>query len=121
MVMGMVQDAAACLLADPKAPAVHYMGLYLNDDTATMDKNMSNVAGQFMTQWYDNTDDAGPPRRPRSSFGEPIPTLEVLTISDQSCKSLQCHLKGFQCFPYLVENLFTSVDIGPILHLSLVS
>ena len=76
------------LAEDQKAPVYHYMGLFMADDSAVMDKTLSNVAGHFMTNWWDTSVDAGPPRRPRSSFEVPLPTLEVLTISDNAAKNL---------------------------------
>lgn len=77
------------LLEDTRAPAVHYMGLFLPEDAWMMERTISNVTGQFMTKWWDTTSDAGPTRRPSSTFQVPLPTLEILTISDNLCKNLQ--------------------------------
>lgn len=76
-------------MEDPRAPSVHYMGLFLPDDGVMMEKQISNVSGKFMTQWWDNSAEAGPARRPSSSFETPMPTLEILTVSDFVCKNLR--------------------------------
>lgn len=86
------------LVEDSRAPSVHYMGLYLQDDAAMMEKNMSNVAGTFMAKWFDQSELAGPSRRPSSSFAEPVPTLEILTVADNQLKILSKHLKLFRVF-----------------------
>ena len=64
------------------------MGLYLNDDAGVMSKNQSNLMGTFLTQWWDQSDDAGPKQRPRSMFSEPVPQLEVLTAANGTAKNL---------------------------------
>ena len=76
------------LVEDANGPAVSYLGLFLQDDAGLMGKNMSTVAGQLMAKWYDQSELAGPPRRPQSSFTETMPTLEVLTVVDNQLKIL---------------------------------
>ena len=71
-----------------EGPAFHSMGLFLEDDGKTMSKNSATVAGMLMSKWWDESGDAGPKRRPRSSFSEPTPSVEVLTVSDGVCKIL---------------------------------
>ena len=81
------------LVDDPRALSVYYMGLFMQDDAAMMDKSMSNVAGQFMSKWYDQSDQAGPARRPQSNFLEPMPSLEILTVADSQLKILRSNSK----------------------------
>ena len=69
-------------------PDWHYMGLYLNDDAGMMSKNQSNLMGNFLTQWWDQSDDAGPKQRPRSDFSETQPQLEVLAVANGTVKKL---------------------------------
>ena len=73
---------------DPKAMSVHYFGVYLQDDAAIMEKNMSTVRAEFLRKWFDHSEQAGPARRPASAFGEPIPALEILTVADNQLKIL---------------------------------
>ncbi|CAK9102257.1 unnamed protein product, partial [Durusdinium trenchii] len=49
-------------------PSFHYMGLFLEDDAKVMTKNSSNIAGMLMTQWWDESGEAGPKRRPRAKL-----------------------------------------------------
>ncbi|CAK9101478.1 unnamed protein product, partial [Durusdinium trenchii] len=43
-------------------PSFHYMGLFLEDDAKVMTKNSSTIAGMLMTQWWDESGEAGPKR-----------------------------------------------------------
>lgn len=70
-------------------PCVTYMGIFLEDECSMSRALESSVAGKLMSNWWDSSSEAGARRRPRSSFSEPIPQLEVLTIGDdQQCKNL---------------------------------
>lgn len=69
-------------------PSFHYMGLFLEDDAKVMTKNSSTIAGMLMTQWWDESGEAGPKRRPRSKFEEASPSLQTLTIANGACKIL---------------------------------
>ena len=69
-------------------PAFHYMGLYLNDDTQIMNQNSSTITGMFVSKWWDQSSEAGPKRRPRSTFDEPVPTLDVLAVANGAVKIL---------------------------------
>ena len=69
-------------------PSMHYLGVFLEDDAALAKTIQSAVAGKLMSQWWDSSPDAGARKRPRSGFAEPLPSLEVLTITDGKCKRL---------------------------------
>ena len=47
------------------------------------------MAGKLIADRWDSSTDAGSKRRPRSSFNEPTPSLEVLTLTDDSVKNLR--------------------------------
>lgn len=64
------------------------MGLYLNDDTQIMNQNSSTITGMFVSKWWDQSSEAGPKRRPRSTFDEPVPTLDVLAVANGAVKIL---------------------------------
>ena len=72
-----------------KGPRIHYMAIFLEDDGALNKSWESNVAGKLIADWWDSSTDAGSKRRPRSSFNEPTPSLEVLTLTDDSVKNLR--------------------------------
>ena len=76
---------------DSRAPSVHYMGIFLQDDVGMMDKHISNVTGTFMAKWYDRSEMAGPSRRPCSNFSEAIPSLEILVATDNQLKILSMY------------------------------
>lgn len=67
---------------------LHYMGIFLDDDMALSAKTAGNVAGKLMSSWWDQSVEAGSKRRPHSTFDTPLPTLEVLTVSDGVCRTL---------------------------------
>eukprot|EP00435_Cladocopium_sp_Y103_P001374 s423_g1.t1 len=69
-------------------PAFHYMGIFLNDDMQLMNKSSSTVTGMFVSKWWDQSSEAGPKRRPRSTFDEAVPTLEVLAVANGAAKIL---------------------------------
>ncbi|CAK9013615.1 Uncharacterized protein SCF082_LOCUS12009 [Durusdinium trenchii] len=77
------------LLGENKSVRMHYMGILLADDVGTMSSLKSSVAGQLMTKWWDQSQEAGPKRRSRTSFSDPVPALEVLTITNNQCKKLR--------------------------------
>ena len=76
------------LNSESNAANLHYMGIFLDDDTAMSVKTAGNVAGKLMSSWWDQCEEAGSKRRPHSSFDVPLPTLEVLTVSDGICRTL---------------------------------
>ena len=59
-----------------------YIGLFLEDDAALAKKLEMSTAGKLMSDWWDSSSAAGPKRRPQTSFAQPIPSLEVLTVGD---------------------------------------
>lgn len=65
-------------------PAMHYLGVFLDDDVDMARKLEGSVTGKLMNSWWDTSADAGSQRRPRSSFSEPVPTLAVLSVGDDS-------------------------------------
>ena len=76
---------------------MHYLGVFLEDDSAMSKTLECSVAGKFLNGWWDSCSDAGSQRRPRNSFSEPIPSLEVLVVGDDSkCKNLVVNLQ--HCF-----------------------
>lgn len=70
-------------------PSVHYMGVFLEDDSSMARTQESNVAGKLMAKWWDSCPAAGNQRRPRSGFSEPLPSLEVLSVADSMRKNLR--------------------------------
>ena len=76
------------LNSESNAANLHYMGIFLDDDTAMSARTAGNVAGKLMSSWWDQCEEAGSKRRPHSSFDVPLPTLEVLTVSDGICRTL---------------------------------
>ena len=60
------------------------MGLFLADDVKLMEKSAAKITGMFLDRWWDDSSDAGPKKRPSSSFGDPLPTLEVITVCKQN-------------------------------------
>lgn len=73
-------------------PSMHYMGIFLEDDSDMHRKTESSIAGKLMNQYWDTCADAGSQRRPRSSFSEPLPPLDVLVVSDGKCTTLAFNL-----------------------------
>jgi len=71
-----------------RGPCMHYMGIFLEDDAALSRTLESTVAGKIMSDWWDECTDAGPKRRPRSSFAEPVPSLDVVVVTDDVVKTL---------------------------------
>lgn len=65
----------------PNGTCMHYMGIFLEDDT-NRQKLETQVAGKIMSGWWDGSNEAGDARRPRASFSEPVPQLDVLTIGE---------------------------------------
>ena len=75
--------------ASYSGPALHYMGIFLEDDSNMARSLESLVAGKLMSGWWDTCQQAGSQRRPRTSFSEPTPTLDVLIIGEDSkCRNL---------------------------------
>ena len=90
-------------LHDPGTPTVawHYMGIFLPEDANMMNNLVGSIRGEFMSKWWDNSSEAGPKRRPRSSFSESCPTLEVLTITGNEPKTFSYGLAKPVCmFPW---------------------
>ena len=71
-------------------PVWHYLGIGLADDSHLVGL-LSDVKGQFMSEWWDNSSDAGPKRRPRATFNEATPDLKVLRASETTVKSFGCN------------------------------
>lgn len=65
----------------------HYLGVFLEDDSALAPQVTSNVTGQILDKWWDGSAEAGPKRRPRSSFGVDQPQLETLVVSEGQLKT----------------------------------
>ena len=63
------------------------MGIFSPDDSH-MTKISELVAGKLMRGWFDSSEEAGPKTRPRTAFSEPVPSLDVLTVSGETCKTL---------------------------------
>ena len=85
--------------ASYSGPALHYMGIFLEDDSNLARSQESLVAGKLMSGWWDTCQEAGSQRRPRTSFSEPTPTLDVLTIGEDSkCRNLSS--KSFSRFQH---------------------
>jgi len=80
----------------------HYLGVGLTDDNHIAGLQ-SDVRGQFMSEWWDNCDEAGPKRRPRATFNDPTPDLKVLAIAETTVKSFGCAF-AFDLFP--ISNKF---------------
>lgn len=75
-------------------PCVHYMGVFL-EESASMARNLeASVAGKLMANWWDSSSTAGSQRRPRSGFADPLPSLDVLLISENKCKNLRPIVKN---------------------------
>lgn len=68
---------------NPTGPSFHYMGIFLEDDN-NRQKLEGNVAGKLMSDWWDSSLDAGDARRPRASFSEPKPQLDVLSVGEDN-------------------------------------
>ena len=80
-------------------PAVHYLGIFLEDDQTVARALESSVCGKLMSDWWDSSTESGPARRPHSSVSEPTPSLEVLSIGDDSkCKNLSSALDSYLVF-----------------------
>ena len=80
-------------------PDWHYLSFYLSQDAdlQLMQKNQSMLSGKILKGWWDACGEAGPPRRPRSTFQEAVPSLDMLSISGQVCKIL-CYIISNMCF-----------------------
>lgn len=70
--------------ASHTGPSLHYLGIYLEEDASMARNHMGAVTGKLMNNWWDTCAEAGSQRRPRSSFSEPLPSLEVLSVGDGS-------------------------------------
>ena len=67
---------------------VHFVGIYHDDEAATMQKTQEVMNGRLLTQWWDSTSDAGPRARPAQKFEEAPPAMEILTIAGAEVKRL---------------------------------
>ncbi|CAK9106282.1 FO synthase subunit 1 [Durusdinium trenchii] len=79
----------AYVLGQDKSVSWNYMGIVLGDDAGIMHSLSSKTAGQFMANWWDVSQEAGPKRRSRTPFSEPVPTMEILAVANGQCKKLQ--------------------------------
>ena len=53
-------------------PAMHYMG-FIHVDDPLAEKAACQVAGQVLSQWWDSSPEAGPKKRPQTTFPDPLP------------------------------------------------
>ena len=69
-------------------PNFHFMGLYHSDDGGVMKTTKETMIGKVMSAWWDQSEEAGPKTRPNCQFSVPLPSLDVLALSDGKLKTL---------------------------------
>ncbi|CAK9111224.1 unnamed protein product [Durusdinium trenchii] len=93
----------AYVLGQDKSVSWNYMGIVLGDDAGIMHSLSSKTAGQFMANWWDVSQEAGPKRRSRTPFSEPVPTMEILAVANGQCK-----------IPDLVRNKYVATQSAAV-------
>lgn len=72
---------------DDKKWDVRFVGVY-HDTDGTLDQCKQLITGRALDQWWDKSEESGPPTRASERFSEDPPSLECLSIADGVVKTL---------------------------------